>query len=338
MVGMDFVPGRNCLASLSFSGQFRLLDTVSFEESFKVKLHAVTLPRRSKIKDGSVATVRLSPDGQVAVLHFDKGSRAGWGSPCQLWDLTRNEELALVFVDVVYTVTFSSEDSLVAIDALKLCPCTYILDTTTGEVLQHLEWMNGLTFHPSANMFALIASDSNIAVWETAPLHERFRLEADQNVEKLAISPTGKLAAVLPNGGGVTSMIHLWDLSTRQMLGKWEINGGLSSLWFLTDGNFLGSNMGRLPLPLEPIEVGEEMIEEDLQSCFYVSNEWVFQGREQLIWLPTSYQVLDEDRVDMSRVDVRGNAIAFAHSGDSLKFIQIDLDNTPVAKRYKRKL
>ncbi|KAJ4039148.1 hypothetical protein NW756_009737 [Fusarium oxysporum] len=338
MVGMDFVPGRNCIASLSVSGEIRLLDTVSFEETFKVQLNDVTLPRRSKIKDGSVATVRLSPDGQLAVLHFDKGSRAGWGSPCQLWDLTKNEELALVFVDMVYAVTFSSEGNLVTVDALKLCPCTYIFDTATGETLQHLEWMNGLTFHPSENMFALIASDTNIAVWETAPLHEQFRLEADQNVEKLAISPTGKLAAVLPNEGGATSMVHLWDLSTRQMLGKCEINGGLSSLWFPTKGNFLGSNRGRLPLPVAPIEVGEEMIEQDLQSCFYILNGWVFQGRERLIWLPQSYQVLDEDRVDVSQVDVRGNTIAFAHSGDSLKFIQIDLDNTPVAKSYKRKL
>ncbi|EWZ27906.1 hypothetical protein FOZG_18371 [Fusarium oxysporum Fo47] len=187
-------------------------------------------------------------------------------------------------------------------------------------------------------MFALIASDTNIAVWETAPLHEQFRLETDQNVEKLAISPTGKLAAVLPNEGGATSMVHLWDLSTRQMLGKWEINGGLSSLWFPTKGNFLGSNRGRLPLPVAPIEVGEEMTEQDLQSCFYILNGWVFQGRERLIWLPQSYQVLDEDRVDVSQVDVRGNTIAFTHSGDSLKFIQIDLDNTPVAKSYKRKL
>ncbi|KAM5341480.1 hypothetical protein ACJ41O_014511 [Fusarium nematophilum] len=146
--------------------------------------------------------------------------------------------------------------------------------------------------------------------------------DEDWWVEDQAISAAGKLVAATCASGIPVTTYHLWDITTGIKIGRYGIHGvGFSRLSFSSDLRCLETDGGRLPVPGPDPSLSDDAVSDDVwearQSCLWTGIDWVYQGTDRLLWLPTTYR--DSD------VDVKGEMIATGHVNTSAKIIKFDL-------------
>ncbi|KAF4993634.1 hypothetical protein FGRMN_6352 [Fusarium graminum] len=336
MAGIAFIPHTGELATLSRLGDFKVLGRDAGSGSFKLirgfGLHDVVFETIPKIGPLDAATLHLSPSGQEAIVIVP----GYYAKSCQLWNLAEKKRIKETSFDEIYDITFSSGNEFFGVQRYH-DRGIQLFHMSNGEEVHNcdLHKCHSLTFHPADNVFAVASqTDHGIVIWEGLPWIKKFTLEVpqDHTIKNLHLSASGKIAALSTPECINTSTIHIWDIATREKLGSrvFELSGDPLCFRFSIDETFFESNRGRMPMPIQYTTRGEStQPREGLYNCLYVLDDWICQGHERLIWLPPAYRPWP---MGEQNVDVRGGTVALVHQEQSVTFIRVSLDKTPVAR------
>ena len=182
------------------------------------------------------------------------------------------------------------------------------------------------------------AEEEQIDVWDTVTatrirsIHDGRHQDLTPAFE-MAVSDSRILARVGPANGKNNSRVTricVWNLVSGEQLGELDLPwlpSEISDISFSKDQTYLETNFGRLPLPplaSDQDDDDQEKATDALRQCFFVTDEWIMQGLEKLIWLPLDYR--------SSNVAVRNGIVALHLKPDVVRFIGVDLDRTPTKK------
>ncbi|CZR48987.1 uncharacterized protein FPRO_12426 [Fusarium proliferatum ET1] len=336
---MDFLPQTSHLVSLSLLGSLQILYHDPKSLTFET-VNSISLPdAHSENMLRGTGQLYVSPSGEViaVILACDDGYHEHGNELLQVWNIPRKEKIKEIHCSRIRKIVFSPDSTYVGVEYGPYPRSTLLLRLSNGTEVVGCDSYDGgfLTFHPSGRMFGILSKDSTISLWKGTPWvkHFVFQVPGRFGVENLALSTTNKLVVFSISYEG-RSIIEIWDTETRQKVGSQDLMfaGWALDFCFSKNENFIESNWGRIPLPTQDIaDIGPDGPGDGLRNCLYVSDDWVCQGRERLIWLPPSYRpLLDWTRI----IDVQGDTIAIAHQGNCVKFIGISLEETPVVKHY----
>jgi len=220
---------------------------------------------------------------------------------------------------------------------------------TTGQSMDH--W---ITFDSEGVYCAVSARGPNIWTLDvrksnSMPCNIRAHGSTHQDsskmyVEELAISTGGKLAALLretmaPDFGNIWQ-IHLWDVQTRQEVGRIGLDYRIFNLAFSANADHLVSTNGRLPLPRaiisRPARSCSANTPDDAQDCLYVGKQWVVQGFRNIVFLPPSYLASsDSSGRHTSSMAVPEGIVAIGHESGMVSLFEFDLKNTYKVRNRK---
>ncbi|CVL06807.1 uncharacterized protein FMAN_11903 [Fusarium mangiferae] len=342
---MDFVPDTSHLISLSLAGNFKILchdpGRLSFETVNEFSLPAVYFRSKRRLSSERAKPFYVSPNGEVVAVVLDYHDPNHYSSHghasylLQIWNIPRWEKIGEFRFPVIRQIVFSPDSRYMAVEFRGR---TLLLHISNEIDVKDWNLYDGIsiTFHPSRRMFGIVSGkNKTVSVWEGTPLVKRFMLQSPESfrVRSIAFSTTNKLVA-LSNSYDTGSIIEIWDTTTKQIIGSQNLilKGFAFSLRFSKKEVFLVSSRGRLPLPTQDIaDASPDKSLDGLHKCLYVLDDWVYQGRERLIWLPPSYR---PPTSETRNIEVQGDTIAISYEGNSVKFIGISLEDTPVAKHY----
>lgn len=344
MADVAFVPGSDHLATLSLSGDLQFLNwntqICDFKLIWDFRLEDVVFAEIPEIHNRA-STLYLSPNGQEAIVNLDA---PGWGlepTSCQLWNLDKKTKVNATLFDGVTDIKFSPANDFYSVEH-DYGGQVGLFHVSNGDGVENcdLYGYNSLTFHPLERLFAVWSYDkgNGVIIWEGLPWSQKSSLWVPQGqvVRNLALSATSKVAVLSSSREINVSTIEIWDIVSCQKIYSHTLNlsGFLFSFNFSTDEGFVESSRGRIPVPIRhSTDEGSGQQWGDLHNGLYVLDDWVFQGLERLLWLPSGYRPATFPR---RNIDVRGGLIALAHKNNSAVFIGVSLDTTPVANRYMR--
>ncbi|KAI0601484.1 WD40 repeat-like protein [Biscogniauxia sp. FL1348] len=177
--------------------------------------------------------------------------------------------------------------------------------------------MYDVLFSPDSARVVTSTSET-ITLWDTATGNMMHTLSTDRLSAGLqinwvdAISLDGKVAF------GTSVGLYVWDPVTDEVSDPYPCSF-LYKPSFSDDGQYLDARCGRLPLTWSTRHL----------DCLYIDEDWVYQGRERLLWLPKAYYV------PCYKMAVRRGTIFLSLKSGSSTFIKIDLEKTPLAKQQE---
>ncbi|RFN47634.1 wd40 repeat-like protein [Fusarium flagelliforme] len=339
MAHVAWAPHIGHLATLSLHGEFQVLKWAVESSSF-ILIEGFTFEgfRQFSVLDlWSPSAFYLSPSGQEAIVNV-----SSWGSSgpvsCQLWDLKKKKKVHATILQAIYDISFSPTNDFFSV-RYQCGQQTGLYCMSSGEEVKDcdLRGYSHPTFHPVENIIALQSEDGKtVAIWEGPTWTQKVKFEAPDGmkVRDYTFSATSKVAALYTSQDAHSSVIDIWDIAIGQRIGShtFHLAGWAFYLSFSPDERFLQSNRGRIPLPIQ--DTTKELSNkhwEGIHNCLYVLDEWVFQGHQRLIWLPSAYR---PETSGCMNIDVRDGMIALAIKKNSVVFIGVSLGGTPVAKTY----
>ncbi|CVL03660.1 uncharacterized protein FPRN_11864 [Fusarium proliferatum] len=342
MAGMAFFPDGSHLAALSVLGEFQVLcydsKRLSFTTVSRFVMHDMILYKRPLHYAFEIQTLYLSPSGQEAVTILD--TPGGYDNQsCQLWNIAEKKRLMETHLERTTDVIFSPKNDFFGIQYGYEFGSTRLFQMSNGEPVVNWddEGYFSLTFHPNGQFLAIIQKDrKTIEVWAGLPWTRHFMPEASQDykIRNLAISATGKLAALSKSEEETRSLIDIWDIESQQKIVSQDLalSGYAITFCFAPEETCFETNRGLIPVPTQRNAWRDiEQPNKDVHKCLYVLDDWVFQGHERLIWLPSLYR---PPTYRSKNVNVQGGMVALAHRRNSVKFIGVSLENTPVTRYY----
>lgn len=318
-------------------------------------LDSTTLEEKAKLLSFHKHPFVFSPDSRTA--NYVHSKDWGMGNELRAFDLRTGEERAVADCHADSRIAFSPDGQLVALDKrfefesspdaqdpdfeYYNCRLT-LLEVATG-VERHAFTptkspttnSTRLEFHPAGHHMAAAgwrASVISLLSTTSGGNVHTFEVEGCE-ITKLAISPSGDLLAAAAEGrdiGGAYSTrdIHLWDLTTRIKVGRFDLDFRIMDLSISADSRFLNTLMGRIPLPPRITSEGEtssDLSSEVEQSCLYYTPQWVVQGLDNILWIPPAYRE--------PHPAVKDDTIAFGRLGAGVGFLKVDLAATPLSSR-----
>lgn len=148
--------------------------------------------------------------------------------------------------------------------------------------------------------------------WKTKDGKELVPLHCPVASYKELFSPTGMIALHKTTKHEVYE-IRVFNLIDGKQKGRILVDAPLENLRFSSDEKSLHCNRGQIALPF--------LKGRELPLKLFVGREWVFQGSQNLLWLPQTYQDV--------KVAVRGDTIVFACGDDWVEFLSLDLKRSP---------
>jgi WD40 repeat protein len=142
-----------------------------------------------------------------------------------------------------------------------------IWDTVTGVLLQTLEghWniVISVAFSPDSKRVVFGSTDDTVQLWDTVTGTPLQTLKGHSNITLVAFSPDGTRVV----SGSRDKTLQLWDAVTGSLLQTLE-----------------GHLNASIPVAFSP--------DGKLEQGLFVSNNWVVEGKEQILWLPPEYRAI----------------------------------------------
>jgi WD40 repeat protein len=343
MVDIAFVPRIDHLATLSLLGELQFLEWDAEGRKFKptggFKVHDVVFKVVPMIRPLIASSLYLLPSGHDAIVNVNVTNDGyNWKGICQLWNLEEKTKVNATLSSNICDIKISPGSDFFGVDYRKGRQARLFHMSNGAEVHDcNLCGYTSLTFHPVNHIFAVRSGDrENVAIWKGLPWIKKFLLDAPQGqwITAFTLSATSRLEVLSTPERPYTSAVDIWDTATKQKIASQilEFPGYVNSFTFSTDENFLETNRGRIPVPIQ--HTTKERLEyqwEGIPDCLYVLDKWICQGRKRLIWLPSTYR---PRLATTKNLDVRGEMVALAHMDNSVVFIGVSLEKTSVAKMY----
>ncbi|KAH6667462.1 vegetative incompatibility protein HET-E-1 [Halenospora varia] len=207
----------------------------------------------------SVTSVAFSPDGKRIVSGSDDET-------VRLWDAATGAALQTLEGHSYYvtSVAFSPDGKRIVSGSRD--KTVRLWDAATGAALQTLEghsyYVTSVAFSPDGKQVVSGSGDKTVRLWDAATGAALQTLEGHfYYVSSVAFSPDGKRIV----SGSDDKTVRLWDAATGAALQTLEGHfSSVSSVAFSPDGNLL--------------------------PTLRVSNQWVVEGKANILWLPPDYR------------------------------------------------
>jgi RNA polymerase sigma factor (sigma-70 family) len=244
---------RNWAAyGLAFSDDGKTLATISGEDNEREATASLwdtvtgKLRRRLQVPRAALISVQFSPDGRLLIIPG--------GCLVRLWDIATGQEVLKQDAHA-YSVTslaFTPDgQSLVSAGGETI----RVWDARTGEQRQvmpgHRWYVNQVMVRPDGRAVVSCGADGTVRVHELATGKElrRCLLDPDPDTRKqmthqilrLGLSPDGKTASTMCTAEGPTSLLHLWDLDSGQMVVRQPHYGEVFACAFAPGGRVLAT-------------------------------------------------------------------------------------------------
>ncbi len=193
--------------------------------------------------EGVPKVVRFSRDGSLVLVAGGRHAAAGSAA---LFDVKTGNRLATVGdeLDIVLAADISADLSLVAIGGPKKRVKVYrIADGELQyEITKHTEWITALGFSPDGKLLATADRNGGALVWQATAGHERADLRGHKGtITALDWRADSAMLATASEDGTV----KLWDPAGNQIKSVATNKGGVLSVRFAQDGNFVTAGRDR---------------------------------------------------------------------------------------------
>ncbi|OTB14252.1 hypothetical protein K445DRAFT_24032 [Daldinia sp. EC12] len=318
MENIHFSPYGKIVAFTSF-GSIRILEVDTWEERARFNFE----------RDKLVSDIHFSTDNKVIFTTYhiwDNYTSDSDTAVICLITLETHDPYRLIEYDPCCTPRLSPDGTLVAFLPKGTGGYVHLLEVDSQNVRAKLQYSGNsctrILFSPDSTLIAVSHGERDIwfqvTLWNTA---QGDMMSTSQRIDHkfifMALGPGGRV--LIMNQGDLS----MWDPETNEVTGlaifpPYDIE--------LEEGGCLVSRYGRLPLPFTAKDF----------DCIYVDDDWVLQGGERLLWLPEAYR--SKTFGVIANTLVRENTIFLSHESGFLAYIQIDLENTPLAKQHKESL
>ena len=238
---LDFSPDGGYLATTSKKDTARIWDVQNWQEV-----------KRFRHK-GGVRALQFSPDGKTLATGDEHGTAS-------LWDVTTGKEIFnMAHKGAVWDVAFSHDGTLLGTASLDRCARLWNV-ADGAEVVQFVhpvERVARIVFSPINRTLFTLSEDSIVRLWnlENGKALANFEHKA---ISEIAISPNGKYLATASSYYDDAS-VRLWDTMTMNEIIYMEHDGGVESVTFSPDGNYLASASYDKTARIWEIPGGEEV-------------------------------------------------------------------------------
>ena len=265
------------------------------------------------LKNGYLAEheVRDSDFTKALAFSFDESMLAygSLGGTVKIWDIPREEVFRTLQIPesasndrmrgrvMVMAVAFSSDGKMLAAGSDD--QTIRIWDTAMGGTAHvltgHFGSVKALAFAPSGKIIASGSGDQTVRIWNLSTGNTSVQCEWyegwDDPITTVAFSPDGKMMA--SGSSRREGNMRLWDAATGALLCFWPKQGLTRRLPFSSDGSYLCTDCGNIPLPPSLALQSSSGVVSRADVGF--QDDWLLLGKRRTVWMPPSYRPTSND-------------------------------------------